>query len=108
MASKNEIAEKTKEIIKKSKNEYTEIDHIREDLDSLKNNVIELTRHLTKDGNAQISQISQALLDRVHDVQKSGKKQLKVVEGKVQENPTQTLALAFGAGVIASLLLRRR
>lgn len=32
----------------KSKKTYSEIDHIREDLDSLKNNVVELTRHMKK------------------------------------------------------------
>lgn len=87
---------------------YSEIDDIRQDLDSLKNNVVELTRHLTKDGNAQVAQLGQALSNHLADLQKSGKQQYKQIEGKVKEKPAQTLAIAFGAGVLASLLLGRR
>lgn len=92
----------------KSKKPYSEIDHIREDLDSLKNNVVELTRHLTKDGNAQVSQLSHTVMERIADAQKSGKQQYKLLEKKVKDKPGQTLALAFGAGIIASMLMRRR
>lgn len=92
----------------KSKKPYSEIDHIREDLDSLKNNVVELTRHLTKDGNAQVSQLSHTLMERIADAQKSGKQQYKLLEKKVKDKPGQTLALAFGAGIIASMLMKRR
>lgn len=92
----------------KSKKPYSEIDHIREDLDSLKNNVVELTRHLSKDGNAQVVQLGQSLMERVAEARKSGKQQYKLLEKKVKDKPGQTLALAFGAGIIASILMRRR
>lgn len=92
----------------KSKNTYTEIDHIREDLDSLRNNVVELTRHMKKDGHAQAAQLRSSMSDRLEQVQKSGRMQYAQLEGRVKEKPGQTLAMAFGAGLLASMLIRRR
>lgn len=92
----------------KSKNPYNELDHIREDLDSLKNNVIELTRHLSKDGNAQAAQLKSALKDKIGDIQASGRTQYKNLEKQVKAKPGQTLAMAFAAGVVASMLLGSR
>lgn len=92
----------------KSKKTYTEIDHIREDLDSLKNNVVELTRHMKKDGNAQAAHLRENLMERIEGIQKAGRGQYKQLEGHVKAKPGQTLAMAFGAGILASLLMSRR
>lgn len=92
----------------KSKKPYTEIDHIREDLDSLKHNVIELTRHVTKDGNEQAAQLRDNLKGQIDQMQKNGLKRYKKVEAHVKQKPGQSLAMAFGAGLIASMLLSRR
>lgn len=92
----------------KSKKTYSEIDHIREDLDSLKNNVVELTRHMKKDGNAQAAHLRENLAERMEYLQKAGRGRYQQLEGRVKEKPGQSLAMAFGAGILASMLLGRR
>lgn len=92
----------------KSKKTYSEIDHIREDLDSLKNNVVELTRHMKKDGNAQAAHLRENLTERMEYLQKAGRGRYQQLEGRVKEKPGQSLAMAFGAGILASMLFGRR
>lgn len=92
----------------KSQITYSEIDHIREDLDSLKNNVVELTRHMKKDGNAQAAHLRENLTERMKNLQKAGRGRYQQLEGRVKEKPGQTLAMAFGAGILASMLFGRR
>jgi len=92
----------------KSKANYTEIDNIREDLDSLKTNVVELTKHVKKDGQAQTQAIGNSVMDRWSKLQDSSRKQYQNVEKHVKDKPAQSMALAFGIGLAASMLMRRR
>ena len=86
---------------------YKEIKDIRDDLDSLKNNVIELTRHLQKDGEAQTHEMKEKALSRLADLRKTSEKQIKDVEKQVKAKPAQSLAIAFATGLLASFLLKR-
>lgn len=92
----------------KQKNNYMEIDEIREDLDSLKDNVVELTKHLKKDGVQQAHELSDIAKERLELFKMQGRRQLKSVEKQVKAKPTQSLAMAFAAGALASMLLRGR
>ncbi len=94
--------------VPETKKSYTEIDHIREDLDSLKNNVFELTRHMKKDGSAQVMHVRDALKGKMDDLQSTGREQFKNLERQVKAKPGQTLAMAFAAGLVASMFLGRR
>ena len=87
---------------------YPEINEIREDLDSLKNNVIELTRHMRKDGKAHTEELKGSLMERLTEMKATGSEQYHNVEARIKQKPAQSVAIAFAAGLAASLLLGRR
>lgn len=93
---------------KKKELNYSEIDDIRDDLDSLKTNVVELTRHLQKDSGKHIETTKDMLMDRYEEYRDVGRKQMKNVERRVKAKPTQAIAIAFATGLCASFLLRGR
>lgn len=92
----------------KQKREYTEIDDIKEDLNSLRTNVVELTKHIRENGNAQTQRITDMTKDQIGLLRKSGKAQMKRVEKRVKDKPAQSMAYAFAAGLFLSALLRSR
>lgn len=87
--------------------QYDEIENIREDLDSLKSNIVELTKHIAADGNEQAQELKERALDQIAALQNTGLKQYKSFEKSVKSNPGQSVAMAFAAGLALSLLLRR-
>lgn len=93
---------------KSKKTGYPEIDEIREDLNSLKDNVIELTKHVQEDGIHRAEEASVIAKKKLAEIQANGEQGLKKMEGHVREKPAQSLAIAFAGGLLASLLLRRR
>lgn len=92
----------------KSKTSYPEINDIREDLNSLKSNVVELTKHVRKDGVVQTSLLKNILMGKIKNVQNSGQEQLKSVEKRIVAQPGKSIAIAFAAGIAASMIMRRR
>ena len=88
--------------------EYAEVEDIKHDLDSLRSNVVNLTRHLKHDGAEKASVVKDRVMEGLDDLRAKGKDGLKTVEDKVRENPRNGILLAFGAGVLANFLLRRR
>ena len=91
----------------KPKTDYPEITEIREDLNSLKSNVVELTKHLKHDGDTTIEEIRESATKRLKNLSTAGQKKLKEVEGHVKAKPAQSLAMAFAAGLVISALARR-
>jgi ElaB/YqjD/DUF883 family membrane-anchored ribosome-binding protein len=92
----------------KSKHAYPEIDDIKEDLNSLRQNVVELTKHIGKDGKIQTEELKSKAFGTYKDFKSSARAQLKDLEGHVREKPGQSIAIAFAAGIVASLLMGRR
>ena len=92
----------------KSKKTYPEIDDIREDLDSLRSNVVELTKHVKKDGKQQTKEMAKTISSRLSKLQKKGEEQYHRLENGVKENPGQAVAIAVAAGFLTSMLLKRR
>lgn len=93
---------------KTKKNEYPEIDDIREDLNSLKDNVVELTRHIKKDGEFQTHKLQDMAVDQIDTLKDVGLRQYKIMEKRVKRKPVQAIAIAFAAGLISSMLLGGR
>ena len=87
---------------------YSEIDEIKEDLDSLKDNVIALTKHVRKDGAEQAAELGAAAKQQLEAVKMRGRQEIKKVEKQVKSKPGRSLAIAFATGLMASLLLRSR
>ncbi|MBL8639980.1 MAG: hypothetical protein JNK24_06455 [Alphaproteobacteria bacterium] len=81
---------------------------IRDDLYSLKDNVTELAKHLKEEGSEKSHQMAEVLLARLKELQGSGRDHLHTLEGQVREKPLQSVAVAFVAGAIVSMLLGRR
>lgn len=92
----------------KTKTQYPEIEDIREDLNSLKTNVVELTRAVKQDGTVQAEAIKDVTLTRLGELKASGQEQIKNIERRVKAKPAESVAIAFAAGLAASLLLGRR
>ena len=83
---------------------YPEIDEIREDLNSLKDNVVELTKHIQKDSVFCAEDMTAKAKKRLSKLQTRSEESVKKIEGHVRENPAQSVAVAFIGGLVTSLL----
>ena len=92
----------------KAKNEYTEIEEIRNDLDSLKTNVVALTEHLTTDGVEKVEELRDTARKGIKTLRAKGKEEMKNLERQVKQNPGKSILIAFCAGALANILLSRR
>lgn len=92
----------------KAKNAYPEIEDLREDLDSLKSNVVELTRHIKKDGRKQTRELQHVINEGFDHLRERGEVYIHDAEKMVKQKPVQSLAIAFAAGMIGNILLSRR
>jgi ElaB/YqjD/DUF883 family membrane-anchored ribosome-binding protein len=92
----------------RSKAAFPEIQEIRDDLDSLKTNVVELTRHLRSEGEDQANMIAEKARKKVAMLRKTGFQEMQKVERRIKAHPAQSLAIAFAVGAVASLLAGRR
>ncbi len=94
--------------MQKTRSEFPEIEEIKQDIDSLKNNVVELTKHVQSEGRSQANKISELAADRITDLKKSAQLEYLKAEKAVKAKPGQSLAIAFGAGLLAAFLFRGR
>lgn len=92
----------------KQTNEYNEIDDIKNDLQSLKSNVVALTQHLKANGADHLIEFEGRAAKTARKVKAEGARRYKEVEESVRANPGQALLVAFAGGLLASLLLTRR
>lgn len=92
----------------KAKTAYPEIEDLKEDLDSLRTNVVELTRHIKKDGRKQTRELGHTISDGFENLRESGEVYIRDAEKIVKQKPMQSLAIAFAAGMIGNILLSRR
>lgn len=88
--------------------EYPEIQEIRDDLNSLKDNVFELSRHVKNNSSHHLEDAKHYAERQLGKVKRAGADALHKVEDRVIEKPGQTIALAFFAGLAASFLLGKR
>lgn len=85
-----------------------DIHDIKENLDTLKHNVIELTRHLRSNGFSQFDTLRNVASSQLHNIEALGQKQYKNLERHVAEKPIKSVAVALAAGAVLSFLLARR
>lgn len=105
---KNPNAYTDKNPMEKTFNAYPEVEEIRHDLESLKTNVVELTRHVQANGADKAMALTKKARKRLAELQVQGKEHLKNVEKHVHDEPAKSLAIAFAAGLVASILFGRR
>lgn len=92
----------------KKKTNYSEIDDIKQDIDSLKTNVIELTKHLKADGKAQTHDLKEKAAEQIDHIKEVGHNQFESFEQQIKQKPSQSVALAFVSGLLLSSLINRR
>ncbi len=85
-----------------SKNEpAADIDTIKADIAALRDDIGAITASAMRDGADTVRKAGKAARDMVASA-------LEQVQGFVEERPVTSIFIAFGAGVLASSLLRRR
>ena len=91
---------KTKTTTTTRKDPYNEIDHIRDDIDSLRTNVVALTKTVKDDMKGQA-------ITSYERLKKRSGKAVDRFEGDIKANPLKSLAFAFGTGLLLSAVLKR-
>lgn len=85
-----------------SKNEpAVDIDTIKADIAALRDDIGSITASAVRDGADTVRKAGKAARDKVASA-------LEQVQGFVEERPVTAMFIAFGAGLLASSLLRRR
>ncbi|MCC6598998.1 MAG: DUF883 domain-containing protein [Alphaproteobacteria bacterium] len=94
--------------IDKTKSAYPEINDIRDDLSSLKNDAGKLAGHVASDGKEQLNRVVENVQEQSQALKETASSQLGKIQAQVKQNPLQSVAIAFGVGLLASMLLGRR
>lgn len=81
---------------------------IKKDVKALKHNVVGLGKTVKGDATVQVQQVKKVLTKKLDRLQSDGKVQMRKLETQVRQKPVQALGIAFAAGLVASVLLRRR
>ncbi len=92
----------------KVETKYPEVEKIKQDAQSLKENTVELGRHIKAEGSVKAEEIKEATSEKINYYSEQGKEQLLLAEMKVREKPLQAVAIAFAAGAALSILFGRR
>jgi len=97
---------------KAAQGDLQEIQHIKEDISSLRSNVIALTRHLKDNGEQQLNEklddLEARAEERLINMKTNYHKGLKRLEDQVKDKPGQSLTMAFCSGLLLSMLLGNR
>ncbi len=87
---------------------HNKVPDLRQDISNLKNDVSELAQHAVAAGSANAQRLREQAGERFEDLKDASYKNMARVEKRIREKPGQSLAIAFGAGVLLSLLLGRK
>ncbi|WP_334129701.1 DUF883 family protein [Sneathiella sp.] len=85
---------------------YPEINELKEDLASLKTHVSELAAMLKRDSIDEADRLSAKAREKLDELKGRGQEGLYHIEDHIRQKPGQSVAIAFAAGFLASLLLR--
>jgi ElaB/YqjD/DUF883 family membrane-anchored ribosome-binding protein len=103
----------------KAKTKTNEIDNIRDDVQSLKSNILALSKQVGNEGKTtaaslgtkayeNVDHFKEKTLENISNLQDFSKDRLAAAETEVKTHPGRSMAIAFGAGVLLSALIRRR
>lgn len=104
MAKVNKKIEKAIE----QENVGADIQNIKGDLKSLQENVSQLAQDTKSYGSVRASELGEAAKQKAAQLRSKGKDQLRSAEAQVRQNPIQSIAIAFGTGLLISALFGRR
>ena len=84
-----------------------DVNDVRDDVKSLKENVSALGQSLKDEACAKTSELKDLASEKLESVMKRGDESLKFLDDEVKANPRSAIAVAFAAGILANFLLRR-
>lgn len=82
--------------------------NLRQDLSNIKSDVSDLAHHAVEAGAENAAKLRAEAADRLEDLKDASSKSMARVEKRIREKPAQSLAIAFGAGILLSLLMGNR
>lgn len=84
------------------------LQNVKDDLRTLKTDVVGLGRQATEEGRKRLNDTVSVAQDKMSDIKSAGYEELKGLKSYVSENPAQSVAYAFAAGLIVSFIFGRR
>ncbi len=87
---------------------YPEISEIKTNVNDLKVNTVQLAQHVKEDGKEATTEFVSSFKDRFADLKQYGRRELNLLEQHVVAKPTRSIAYAFVAGLVASVIFGRR
>ncbi len=93
---------------KSVKTAASSIDNIKEDIYTLKADVIELGRTVKSEGMKKIEEATIELQDKIDSLKTEGRDEIDKVQSYINNNPNNAVGIAFAAGALVALLLSRR
>jgi ElaB/YqjD/DUF883 family membrane-anchored ribosome-binding protein len=84
-----------------------EIEDLKEDIASLKAHLETLSNSAKKNGLDEAEKLGDRAKEKLHELKSRGQDGIRKVEGQVKEKPGQSLAIAFAAGFLASMVVLR-
>jgi ElaB/YqjD/DUF883 family membrane-anchored ribosome-binding protein len=74
----------------------------------IKENVVGLAQRAQDIGNEKAHQVSEYVHEQATNLKLSGSDALQKLENRIKAKPAQSVGIAFAAGILASIILRRR
>lgn len=84
-----------------------DVNDVRDDVKSLKDNVSALGQSLKEEACAKTAELKDLASEKLEGVMRRGDESLKFIDDEVRANPRSAIAVAFAAGILANFLLRR-
>lgn len=85
-----------------------DVNKIREDIYALQKHLGELKNDMTAVGKIKAAELKGRAKDNVSYMQDYGRDQFRYMEENIKSNPAKSVAIAFTAGLITSLLFSGR
>ncbi len=86
----------------------SEIKDIKQDINSLKDNVVQLTKTLSMNSESRLEDLKATMKENLDVVKDQTSEKYDLVKDAVKEKPAQSIGLAFAAGIAISYLLSRK
>lgn len=87
---------------------YPEITDIKSNVNEIKSKTSDLARHVKEDGREHVAELATNFKDRFQDLKQYGRRELNLLEQHVVAKPTRSVAYAFLAGIVASVVFGRK
>lgn len=84
-----------------------DVNDVRDDVKSLKDNVSALGQSLKEEACAKTAELKDLASEKLEGAMRRGDESLKFIDDEVRANPRSAIAVAFAAGILANFLLRR-